>query len=77
MPWARLVLEPAERWLAGEVLVRRRVNVAARLEHRIAMQHGRVIAVLIAQRDPVDALPEQFDQRVLNIPRIARNRQRR
>src|SRR5512143_3942212 len=53
---ARLVLEPAQRWLAGEVVVGEGVTATARLEDRIATQRGRVITVLVAERDPVDAL---------------------
>jgi hypothetical protein len=63
--------------LAGEVVAGEWVTATAGLEDRIATQRGRVIAVLVAQRDPVDALPEQFDQRVFNVPTIARIRQRR
>lgn len=46
-----------------------RVTATARLEDRIATQRGRVVAVFVAERDPVDALPEQLGQRVLDVPR--------
>ena len=68
------VLEPGERRLGGQVGTGERIALEQQLVHRILGQARGVVAVGVAAGDPVDALPHQLDQRVVDLaglPRIA------
>ena len=66
------VLEPGGRRLGRQVGTGERIALEQEFVHRVLGQARDVVAVGVAAGDPVDALPHQFDQRVVDLARLPR-----
>ena len=66
------VLEAREGRLGGQVGAGERIALEQELVHRVLGHARGIVAVGVAAGDPVDALPHQFDQRVVDLARLPR-----